>query len=55
MREFEKEFKFYPHGMGKNQQMMTFETVKDHIVDYVQKTYKHGHDMALSLRDDTEE
>ncbi|KAL7577498.1 hypothetical protein ACA910_004779 [Epithemia clementina (nom. ined.)] len=37
--------KFYPHGSGKN------ATVKDSIVSYVQRTYKHGKDIAISLRD----
>ena len=29
---------------------MTYDTIKDHIVQYVQRTYKHGHDIAKSLR-----
>ena len=31
---------------------MTFDTVKDHIVHMVQKSYKHGQDVAKSLRDE---
>ena len=42
--------KFYTHGSGKQQQLMTYTTVKDHIVKFVQKTYKNGQDIAISLR-----
>ena len=44
------EMKFYTHGSGKQQQMMMYNTVKDHIVQYVQKIYKNGQDIAISLR-----
>ncbi len=43
--------KFYPHGIGRERQAVTYDTVKDHIVSYVQKTYKNGQDTAVSLRD----
>ncbi len=46
-----KEVKFYPHSSGQ-QQSMTFDTVKDRIIQYVQKTYRHGLDIAKSLRDE---
>ena len=36
------EYKFYPHGTGKYQHSMTYGTVKDHIVQFVQKTFKNG-------------
>ena len=42
--------KFYTHGSGSQQQTMMYNTVKDHIVQYVQKTYKNGQDIAVSLR-----
>ena len=29
---------------------MTYTTVKDHILQFVQKTYKNGQDIAISLR-----
>ena len=45
------EMKFYPHGSGKKGQSVTFATVKDHIVSYVQRTYRHGKDIGRSLRD----
>ena len=45
------EMKFYPHGIGRERQAVTYDTVKDHIVSYVQKTYKNGQDTAVSLRD----
>jgi hypothetical protein len=43
--------KFYPHGIGREKQAVTYDTVKDHIVQYVQKTYKNGQDTAVSIRD----
>ena len=33
------------------QQTVTYDTVKDHIIKQIQKTYKYGIDMAKSLRD----
>jgi len=47
-----KEIKFYPHGGGSQQQNVTFDTVKDHIVQQVQKTYKYGIDIAKSLEEE---
>ena len=43
--------KFFPHGIGRERQTVTYETVKEHIVQYVRKTYKCGQDIAVSLRD----
>jgi hypothetical protein len=43
--------KFFPHGIGRDKQTVTYDTVKEHIVQYVQKTYKNGQDVAVSLRD----
>jgi hypothetical protein len=43
--------KFFPHGIGSDRQTVTYDTVKDHIVQFVQKTYKNGQDIAISLRD----
>ena len=43
--------KFYPHGIGRERQTVTYETVKDHITQYVQKMYKEGQDIAKSLRE----
>jgi hypothetical protein len=45
------ELKFYPHGIGRDRQTVTYDTVKDHIVQFVQKTYDNGQDIAISLRD----
>ena len=42
--------KFYTHRSGKQQQLMTYTTVKDHIVQFIQKTYKNGQDIAISLK-----
>ena len=43
--------KFHPHTTGANKLTATYETVKTHIEQYVQKTYKHGQDIAESLRE----
>jgi hypothetical protein len=43
--------KFSPHGIGRERQAVTYDTVKDHIVQYVQKTYKNGQHAAVSIRD----
>jgi hypothetical protein len=43
--------KFFPHGIGRDRQTVTYDTVKDHIVQFVQKTYENGQDIAISLRD----
>ena len=44
------ELKFAPQNVNKPQ-TATYATVKDSIVQYVQKTYKDGHDVAVPLRD----
>jgi hypothetical protein len=44
------EMKFYPHGIGRDKQAVSYDTVKDHIVQYVQKTYRNGQDAAVSIR-----
>jgi hypothetical protein len=41
--------KFFPHGIGRNRQAVSYDTVKDHIVKYVQKTYRNGQDAAVSI------
>ena len=43
------EMKFYPQGAGKYQQTSTYEMVKDYIVQYIQKMYNYGQDIAKSL------
>ena len=43
--------KFLPHTTGTNKLTATYETVKMHIKQYVQKTYKHGQDIAELLRE----
>ena len=44
--------KFQPHGIGRDRQTVTFDTVKDHIIQVVQKSYKHGLDIAKTLREE---
>ena len=43
--------KFYPHGSGRKGQLVTYATVKDNIVSFIQRSYKYGKDIAVSLRD----
>ena len=45
------EIKFYPQGISGKQQSMTYATVKDAIVQHVQKSFRQGHHIAVSLRD----
>jgi Tfp pilus assembly PilM family ATPase len=42
--------KFVPHGIGKERQTVTYQMVKEYIIQLVQKTYKNGKDVADSLR-----
>ena len=44
------ELKFVPHYSGK-QQMVTYDTVKDHVIHQIQKNLRYGIDMAKALRD----
>ena len=45
------ELKFVPHYSGK-QQVVTYDSVKEHIIQHIQKNYKYGNDMAKALRND---
>jgi hypothetical protein len=42
--------KFVPHGIGKDRQTVTYQTVKDYIIQLVQKSFRNGKDVADSLR-----
>jgi hypothetical protein len=42
--------KFVLHGIGKERQTVTYQTVKEYIIQLVQKTHKNGKDVADSLR-----
>ena len=44
-----KEIKFSPHTQGKAQ--TTYATVKDAIIQFIQRTYKGGSDIAQSLEE----
>lgn len=46
----QSELKFYPHTAGR-QQTVTYDKVKDHIIQYIQKTYQQGFNIAKTLRD----
>jgi hypothetical protein len=41
---------FVPHGIGKVRQTVTYQTVKDYIIQLVQKSFRNGKDVADSLR-----
>mgnify|MGYP000382356346 CR=1 FL=1 len=45
------EMKFFPHGIGRERQTVSYDTVKDYIVQVIQKTYKNGQDTAVSIGD----
>ena len=42
--------KFFPHSAGK-QQSVTYDSVKEHIIKQVQKTFTYGQDIATTLND----
>jgi hypothetical protein len=42
--------KFFPHGIGRDRQAISYDTVKHNIVQYVQKTYRNGQDAAVSMK-----
>ena len=46
----QKEYKFTPHTQGKPQ-TATYATVKDHVIQQIQKTFKDGNNVAQSLKD----
>ena len=45
------EVKFHPHGIGREAQAVTYDTVKEAIVQHMQRSYKHRQDIAMSLRE----
>jgi hypothetical protein len=44
------EMKFVPHRIGKDRQTVIYQTVKDYIIQLVQKSSRNGKDVADSLR-----
>jgi hypothetical protein len=45
------EMKFIPHGIGKEvRQTATYQTIKDYIIQLVQKSLRNGKDVADSIR-----
>jgi RNase P protein component len=44
------EYKFFPHGYGKEKSILSYEVVKDYITQVIQSTYQNGRDVADSLR-----
>ena len=42
--------KSYPHGSKRKGQSVTYATVKDNIVSFIQRSYRYGKDIAVSLR-----
>ena len=45
-----EEIKFAPYYTGK-QQMVTYDTVREHVIQQIQKNFKCGSDMVKSIRD----
>ena len=46
-----EKMKFTPYYTGK-QQGATYDTVKDHVIKQVQRTYKFGNDIAMALENE---
>jgi hypothetical protein len=44
------EMKIVPHRIGKDRQTVTYQMVKDYILQLVQKSFRNGKDVADSLR-----
>lgn len=44
------EIKLNPHGSTKQGQAVTYASVKEHIISYVQRTIDYGNDIAGSLQ-----
>jgi hypothetical protein len=43
--------KFIPHGIGQEvRQTATYQTVKDYIIQLVQKSFRNGKDVTDSIR-----
>ena len=49
-----QEMKFTPYYVGK-QQGATFDTVRDHLLLQMQKTFKDGKDIVQALRDNVDD
>jgi hypothetical protein len=45
------EIKFTPYGTWGGKTSVTYDTVKDHILQFIQKTYKDPEDVVNSLRE----
>ena len=45
----EAEIKFNPYGSYGGKVHATYDTVKDHILQQIQKSYKYGEDVVTSL------
>ena len=51
---YEKELKFFLHGSSSDGRIAaTFDTIKQNIIQNVQRTYKNGLDIAQSLKNET--
>jgi len=48
----EETMKFVPH-YSRKQQVVTYDTVKEHIIQQIQKTFKYGSDMVRTIQEDT--
>ena len=43
--------KFFPHGIGRERQTVSYNTVKAYTVQVIQKTYKNGQDTPVPIQD----
>ena len=48
----DRDIKFYSHSKGQ-QQTYTYETVLEHILSYIQRSFESSHDVVESLRSGT--
>jgi len=46
-----QDVRFYPHGSGKEGQVMTFMKVKKHLILKLQREFEYGSDIAATIRD----
>ena len=46
------ELKFTPYGSNYGKPTATYDTVKDSILQFIQKTFRNGEDIVVSLRDE---
>ena len=43
--------KFTPHVAGSKKKVATYDTVKDYVLNYIQRSYKHGVDVVKEIEE----